>query len=388
MRTELETLAEFDAHVGSTGSLVGAFVQSVDLSRRSTVLRQADVAGAVFLGCELGPADASWLARAGALVFPRLPDLPFDPYRPVLYSPDELYRGLDQGYAATTDAGIFAWSQQRLRPGELGADLAVTLHDHAISEALDEAVAHVNPAHIVGIMGGHAQRRHSPAYRASAHLAHQLAQAGRTVFSGGGPGAMEAANLGAAFTGPAHELDAAISTLAAAASWSEDLTAWARSAQQLRAGHPCGRFSVGIPTWFYGHEPPNLFATGIAKYFTNALREDTLLRLCRGGLVFLPGAAGTVQEVFQAVTPNFYARPGELTVPLVMVDREFWTTQVPAWPLLRALAQNRPMARAVHLVDTVTEALAVLLAGRDDAAAANDLGATAARSAATPSDPR
>ncbi len=372
MRIELETLDEFDAHVGSTASLVGAFVQSVDLTRRSSVLRQTEVAGALFLGCGLRPADASWLARAGALVFPRLPDLPFDPYRPAMYSPDELYRGLEHGYPATKDAAILAWSRQQLHPGELGADLAVTLHDHAISEALGEAVAQVDPARIVGIMGGHAQQRGSAAYRASAQLAHHLADAGLTVFSGGGPGAMEAANLGAAFTGPADELDAAISTLAAAASWSDDLTAWARSAQQLRAGNPCDRFSVGIPTWFYGHEPPNLFAAGIAKYFTNALREDTLLRLCRGGLVFLPGAAGTVQEVFQAVTPNFYAKPDEATVPLVMVDGEFWTTQVPAWPLLRALAQNRPMARAVHLVDTVDEALAVLTPARTDRAAATD----------------
>ena len=36
----------------------------------------------------------------------------------------------------------------------------------------------------------------------------------------------------------------------------------------------CTRLSLGVPTWFYGHEPPNLFATRIAKFFTNALRED------------------------------------------------------------------------------------------------------------------
>ena len=65
--------------------------------------------------------------------------------------------------------------------------------------------------------------------------------------------------------------------------------------------------SLSIPTWFYGHEPSNLFATGIAKYFANALREDTLLHRCRGGIVYLAGQAGTVQEIFQAVTENFYA---------------------------------------------------------------------------------
>lgn len=47
--------------------------------------------------------------------------------------------------------------------------------------------------------------------------------------------------------------------------------------------------SLSIPTWFYGHEPTNVFATEIAKYFSNALREDTLLHRCGGGVVFLPG---------------------------------------------------------------------------------------------------
>lgn len=373
MRNDVESLDEFDALLASTGSLAGVFVQSVDLSHRSAVLRDADVAGAIFLGCRLRPADASHLARAGALVFPRLPDLPFDPYRPDLYSADELYRGLERGYPATTDAAVFAWSQEHLRPGDLGADLAVALHDHAITEALGQVVANIAPRNIVGIMGGHAQRRGTEPYRASAHLAYDLAGAGVLVLSGGGPGAMEAANLGAAFTGSADELDAAVGALAAAASWSDDLTAWARSAQGVRARYPLDRLSLGIPTWFYGHEPPNLFAVGIAKYFTNALREDTLLRLCRGGLVYLPGAAGTVQEVFQAVTPNFYATADELVVPLVMVGAEFWTETVPAWPLLQALAAGRAMASSIHLVDSVDEAYAALNAtGPSEKSSAND----------------
>lgn len=124
------------------------------------------------------------------------------------------------------------------------------------------------------------------------------------MISGGGPGAMEAANLGAAFGGAASELVEVIDELAGHPSWNDGVTQWARAAQTITRDHPGERLSLGIPTWFYGHEPPNLFATDIAKYFTNALREDALLRLCRGGIVYLPGAAGTVQEVFQAVTPT------------------------------------------------------------------------------------
>jgi hypothetical protein len=36
--------------------------------------------------------------------------VPFDPYRAELYSPGELYDGLDGSYAATPDARIHAWS--------------------------------------------------------------------------------------------------------------------------------------------------------------------------------------------------------------------------------------------------------------------------------------
>ncbi len=67
---------------------------------------------------------------------------------------------------------------------------------------------------------------------------------------------------------------------------------------------------LAIPTWLYGHEPANLFAAQIAKYFSNAIREDTILRLSRGGIVFAPGLAGTVQEIFQAATKTFYATDG------------------------------------------------------------------------------
>lgn len=362
MRIDLESLDAFDTHLASGATLAGVFVQSIDLTGRSAALRSRDVNGAVFLGCALRQTDASQLARRGALVFPRLPDLPFDPYRPELYTPDELYRGLEDGYPATTDAAIFAWQSANLHPGELAADLAAALHDHAITEALQETLTGVEVTRVVGVMGGHAQHRGSEPYRASAELAHRLAEAGYVVLSGGGPGAMEAANLGAALDGSDADLQAAIDELAASPSWSDDVTGWARSARAVARRYRCNRLSLGIPTWFYGHEPPNPFATRIAKFFTNALREDALLRLCRGGIVYLPGAAGTVQEVFQAVTPNFYAAASEPVTPLVLVGSAYWTDTLPVWPLLHALATGRRLAAAVRLVDSTEEVLAALSA--------------------------
>jgi predicted Rossmann-fold nucleotide-binding protein len=360
MRIDLESLDAVDERFAAGQDLAGCFVQSVDLSRRSEVLRASDVRGAVFLGCTLQPGDASHLIRSGALVFPRLPDLPFDPYRPALYTPDELYSGLSHGYPTTPDAAIFAWAQAHLRPGAVGAELSATLHDHAVTEALEQAVEALEGPAVVGIMGGHAARRGSSNYRSCARLAHALSDAGHPVISGGGPGAMEAANLGASLVGPTSELDRAIEELAGAATWSADITAWARAAFDVRQRFDLSRMSFGVPTWHYGHEPPNAFAGAIAKYFTNALREDVLLRLCRGGLVYLPGAAGTVQEIFQATTPRYYAAEQDSIAPLLLLGVEFWTETVPAWPLLHGLAGGRRLAGAIHLVDTAEEALGVL----------------------------
>ena len=116
--------------------------------------------------------------------------------------------------------------------------------------------------------------------------------------------------------------------------------------------------SLGVPTWFYGHEPPNVFAEHVAKYFRNAIREDVLLRICRSGVVFLPGAAGTVQEVFQAACENYYAGPADVA-PMVLVGRRHWTA-LPVWPLLERLAQGRVMEGHVHLVDEVDDVPALL----------------------------
>lgn len=349
MRAEIETLAEFDAVVAS-GTLRRHVVQSVDLTDRDEVLAQVDVHSALFLGCRLDLAVAQDLTKRGASVFPRLPRVPFDAYRSLLYSPDDLYDGLDRGYAHTLDGRVYAWTLKETSK-YLDGTLAQSLHDHAMTDALGDELA-VN-GNGVGVMGGHALLRGSEQYRAAAQLGHALADLGRLVITGGGPGAMEAANLGASWPGSASEVDEVCTELARVPSFRDDVDAWARLALEVRASKP--RLTVGIPTWFYGHEPPNPFATAIAKYFDNAIREDMLMQVCGAGIVFMPGAAGTTQEIFQAVTRNYYALETHELRPLVLVGREFWTEKLPAWPLLQALASGRLMEPHIHLVDSLDE---------------------------------
>lgn len=354
---ELETRSEVAAWVDAGQSLAGCHVQSVDLRGMAPALLTAGVAGAILLGCELDPGAEGLLVDAGALVFPRLPDLPFDPYRAGLYTPDELYAGLDSGYQGTVDAQVYQWWQSVGHSPSLRADLAMTLHDHAVLDALGD----LRLSGAIGVMGGHRFARNDPVYRQTAQLGRDLAAAGHTVLTGGGPGLMEAAALGAALQGTAADLSAAVDTLAEHPSFVPDVTGWARAGFEVRRRWRLSGPSIGIPTWLYGHEPPNVFAGRVAKFFSNALREDALLRLADAGVIYLPGAAGTVQEIFQAVTPRYYT-DGEDVPPLVFVGTEHWTRTLPAWPLVSALAQGRPLAQRIRLCDSVAEA-AEFLAG-------------------------
>ncbi|MFI6208778.1 LOG family protein [Streptomyces sp. NPDC051041] len=350
---EIETLAEFDEVVSAHGTLAHHRVQAVDLTDRTDVLLTVDTAGAVFLGCPMDPRAAAGVRAAGALVFPPVPGLPFDPYRGHVYSPEELFASLGEGYEATPDARAYAWFRRTRADGDVFGSLLRAIHDDSVSDALDELLT---GAQVVGVMGGHAMARGTQAYAGAARLGRELTRAGFTVATGGGPGAMEAANLGA-YAAPFGDrmLEEALLLLAKAPSFVPSVTEWARAAFEVRERWPGGGASVGVPTWFYGHEPPNPFAAHIAKYFANATREDGLLARSNAGVVFLPGAAGTVQEIFDNATPNYYESRGEPT-PMVLVDRAHWTERLPAWPLLRSLARGRSMEARIALVDRIDEA--------------------------------
>ncbi len=359
---EIETLAELDRRAEGVTSLAGWRVQDLDLRGHGDQLLGADPSGALFLGCRFDPAVEEHLRAGGALLFPTVPGVPVDVYRSRLYTPEELYDGLGTGsYAATLDARAYAWSirsaPERERERDLRDLLARSLHDLAVDDALAELVA---PRRVVGVMGGHDTARGTGGYRTAAELGRALTRSGLTVATGGGPGAMEAANLGAHLSG--HDdgaLTEAVELLAAVPGPAPSVTAWAQAAFDVRRRWPGSVTSLGVPTWFYGHEPPNAFASHIAKYFANAVREDVLLHVCTAGIVFLPGRAGTVQEVFQDACENYYADPGSVA-PMVLVGVDRWTRETPVWPLLRSLAAGRGMERSTHLVDDVDEVLELL----------------------------
>ncbi|MGF2948272.1 LOG family protein [Microbacterium alcoholitolerans] len=352
---DVDSLEDFDRRLSyGVRSLSGWRLRSLDLTDRRKALRSVDVTGALFLRCDLGIEDEESIRARGAVVFPSVPDAPIDTYRTTLYTPDELFG--TTGYTHSIDAKTYAWSQ---RESSRDAALAQALHDHSIGIALE---TWVRGRRLVGVMGGHRAARGERTYADGAVLGRMLSRT-HTVATGGGPGAMEAVNLGGYLAGYDEDaLTEALDILAAVPGFAPSVGAWADAAFAVRKRFPQGADSLGIPTWHYGHEPPNAFASAVAKYFHNAQREAILLEICQGGIVFLPGAGGTVQEIFQDACENYYADESSIA-PMVLVGRRYWTEELPAWPLLRALAEGRPMQEHVHLVETVQEAAALVIRG-------------------------
>ena len=349
---DVTSLADLDRRLASGArSLAGWRVVGLDLTDRGPALLERKLAQSLFLGCEFADGDDEAVRRAGGTVLHEIPGIPVDPYRPTLYSPRDLYDA--PRYDDTLDARAYAWSRSGTTPEDA---LAKALHDHSVGAALTEWVAGRD---VVGVMGGHAIERGSRTYADAAQLGQALGSR-LTVATGGGPGAMEAANLGAFVPG---DLDAALAAVARVPSFRPDIGAWAAAAFEVVDASVGGRESLGIPTWHYGHEPPNPFATSIAKFFRNAPREAVLLEVCNAGIVFLPGAGGTVQEVFQDGCENYYADESSVA-PMVLVGRRHWTEELPVWPLLRALARGRAMEPHVHLVDSIDEAVETVLLTR------------------------
>lgn len=319
-------------------------IQGLDLCDMTESIVDHDWPQTVFLGCPMTERAAAHARTSGATVFPPFGDIPYNPYRGALYSPAELRTGgLDE--AIYRHQAVWRDSP----PPPILEALAQRIHDHAIDNALTGYLE--DHPRVVAIMGGHSLKRDAQTYRTVALIARALTQAGHLVVTGGGPGAMEAGNLGAWLsTAPQEALDDAIDTLRAATDFSTQ--AYLDASIEVVERYPEGAESLAIPTWFYGHEPTNDFATAVAKYFSNSIREDGLLAIATHGVVYTPGAAGTVQEVFMDATQNHYDVFGVIS-PMVFVDSAYWADdRLGAPKLLRQLAGDRPYSDLIGVFDS------------------------------------
>jgi len=121
-----------------------------------------------------------------------------------------------------------------------------------------------------------------PYYELARKVGRRLAESGFTVITGGGPGAMEAANRGA-----------------------------------REAGGPSYGLNIVLP-----HEQqPNPYVDETVQFHYFFVRKVMLVKYSCAYIV-LPGGLGTLDELFEAATLLQCGKIGPF--PLVLVGREFW----------------------------------------------------------------
>lgn len=350
-RYEIEDVEEFRNLIKGqdpkTLSLKGWVFQEVDLSQEK--LDQFNFKGAFFLGCTLPEGVKENDLRAqGAHVMENSPFIPFKPFRAFMYTIEEIQEKdgeIYKFYLEKTD--VISTSQQ-------------SIHDYSIKDALYD---YLEGKSVVSIMGGHATHRDTKEYRDIVLLGRKLAREGFLVTTGGGPGAMEAANLGAYL---ANKDDAVLDDVLKILQEGNDKfpgeeyknTAPADKVLE-KYGSPQDLPSLGVPTWKYGHEPSNRFAAWHAKFFSNAIREDGLITISNCGIIFTPGSAGTRQEIFQNACQNHYSNENECS-PMIFLGNEFWKKDG-VYQLVEKTAAGRAYAEWLKCTDSIDDVVDSLI---------------------------
>jgi len=134
----------------------------------------------------------------------------------------------------------------------------------------------------VSVFGSARFKRDHPYYELGRQVGRRLAESGFAVITGGGPGAMEAANRGA-----------------------------------REAGGPSYGLNIVLP-----HEQkPNPFVDQTVEFSYFFVRKVMLVKYSCAYIV-LPGGLGTLDELFEAATLLQCGKVGPF--PLVLVGQEFW----------------------------------------------------------------
>jgi len=177
----------------------------------------------------------------------------------------------------------------------------------------------------VAVFGSSRTREGHPTYDLGRTVGRALADAGFTVITGGGPGAMEAANRGAKEGG--------------------------------------GR-SIGLAIDLPLQEPANPYLDLRLDFHYFFARKVMFVRYS-GAFVVLPGGYGTLDELFEALT---LIQTGKIRFfPVILVGTDFWSDLV-GWLRARLLEEGTISADDLDLVrvtDSPDEVVAVCRAAAD-----------------------
>lgn len=360
---EISNVDDLPKPATGTNLIVHYVFQYVDFRKVPEYAEENTFIDCCFFGCTLPPAMHARLESC--LVLPRM-GMKFRSFSNGLYDGKSLYEGFDPEHEETQaecfDSRIYAdYKEQGKRSEDIRVMLARSLHDYSIADSMHDFLSHYDSRDVIGIMGGHALKRTDPMYRNIVLMSKSLTEKGKLMVSGGGPGAMEATHLGAWLACRSSEdVDDALNILSVAPVFTD--AHWLRSAFEVIEKYPQRRYhSLGIPTWLYGHEPATPFATDIAKFFENSVREDTILAIAEGGLIFTPGSAGTMQEIFQAAAQNHY-HTCQYVSPMVFFGADYYTEVLPVYPMLETLqSKGQYKNLLLTLTDDPEEVVNVLM---------------------------
>ena len=173
----------------------------------------------------------------------------------------------------------------------------------------------------VTVFGSARVRPSSPMYRVGCRVGRELARAGFTVVTGGGPGLMEAANRGA-----------------------------------LEAGG----VSIGLGVTLSEIEPPNRFTTASITFRYFFVRKVLLVKYATA-FVLLPGGLGTLDELFE--TLNLIQTKKIEPFPVILVGSKHWGGMVD-WmrSALYATKMVSPAAMELFLLEDDPAAVAQTIA--------------------------
>lgn len=354
---EVESQEDLIQVIKDTEIITYKAFQNLDFSNLDGLVKKRTFKKCLFLGCKLPKKVKAKIKNS--LIFPSI-DVPFNSFINCLYTKETLFNNYELGnpasYENTLDKIVY---NHYIKNGKEATDIKETLarrlHDHSITDALYDFLNDYDEKKIVAIMGGHNLSRNEDGFYEIAKISKTLTEQGYLMISGGGPGAMEATHLGAWFADKEEaDLKKAVEILAEAPVYTSEY--WVDKAFEVLSKYPASNYkSLGIPTWLYGHEPPTPFATHIAKYFANSVREDGLLAIAKGGVIYTPGSAGTIQEIFQDATQNHYLSFG-FASPMVFFNSNYWNKETPVYPLLKSLAdEGKYQNMILSLCDTSEE---------------------------------
>ncbi|MER7666140.1 MULTISPECIES: TIGR00730 family Rossman fold protein [unclassified Streptomyces] len=160
----------------------------------------------------------------------------------------------------------------------------------------------------------------TPEYEAGIRIGKALVEAGFAVITGGGPGAMEAANRGA------------------------------REAKGISVG-----LGIELP-YEQGLNPHVDIGVNFRYFFV----RKTMFVKYASGFVVLPGGLGTLDELFEALT---LVQTGKVTrFPIVLFGTEYWSGLVD-WLRHTVVAQGKASEKDLvlfHVTDDVEEAVSLV----------------------------